>query len=144
MKSGLSIRTAGQALGLDKSKILRLKRHATFRGLLQAAHAEVLPPEVSHEAGVSGVSPFDAVSKKEETPAGGPRPPAVRSEAARVGNPEAASPCEALVPQAETPAAVLIPAVRSGCLLYLPNGSGSYTQCCRPVGANGYFCREHE
>lgn len=77
MKSGRSIRKAAQVLGLDKSKILRLKHRATLMGLLGAFHAEVLPREVSYQAGVP-VSPADAVSKKEDTPAPGARPPEER------------------------------------------------------------------
>ncbi len=138
LNSGLSIRKAGQALGLDKSKILRLKHRATLMGLLQASHAEVPPLEVSHQP---GVSPADAVSKKENTPAAAAAPAAGRSEAVGGGTPEAVPSLPETPTLRETPTAV--PADRPGCLLYLPDGSGGYTQCCRPVCADGIFCREH-
>jgi hypothetical protein len=37
LKSGLSIRQASKTLGLDKSKVFRLKRHAEAAGLLTGA-----------------------------------------------------------------------------------------------------------
>jgi Bifunctional DNA primase/polymerase, N-terminal/Primase C terminal 1 (PriCT-1) len=142
LKSGLSIRKAGKTLSLDKSKILRLKIRATSMGLLQASHAEALPNEVSRQSGVPGVSPADAVSKKEDTP------PALLPPRGREGPKgkmfEAARPYETQVFQAKTHAAVSIPLAESGCLVRLPDGSGGYTQCYQPVCASSiFFCREH-
>jgi hypothetical protein len=145
LKSGLSIRKAGQALGLNKSKILRLKHRATLMGLLQASHAALQPPEVSHQAGVSGVSPPEAVSKKEDTPAPSAASPG-RSKAPTGVAAVAALSLPETPALRKTPTGVSIPAIpaaRSGCLRYLPDGSGGYTQCCQPVCADEIFCREH-
>ncbi len=130
LKSGLSIRKTGEALGMDKSKVLRLKHRAEASGLLgEADQAVSHPPEaVSHPPDqVSHFTPplpSEGVShstgpneRKKRTPPPPPPPPAGVEGKSETGG--------------------------IGCLLNVPDGKGSHRPCGRPVGADRIFCAEH-
>jgi len=70
--SGLSIRKAGETLGLDKSKVLRLKHRAEASGLLGSAVSDP-PDEVSHCL-TDEVSHFVVGNVRSTPPAGAPLP----------------------------------------------------------------------
>jgi len=118
LTTGLSIRKAGEALAMDKSKVLRLKRRAEASGLFgptvsaqQAAVSHCLE-KVSHFAGPNVRTP--------------PRLPPVPSV------PKIIDRGEAFAAEEET-----------GCLLNFFDGRGGYRPCGRPVGADGVFCEAH-
>lgn len=116
LKSGLSIRKTGEALGMDKSKVLRLKHRAEASGLLgEADQAVSHPPEaVSHPPDqVSHFTPplpSEGVShstgpneRKKRTPPPPPPPPAGVEGKSETGG--------------------------IGCLLNVPDGKGSHRPC---------------
>jgi len=119
LKSGLSIRKAGQTLGMDKSKVLRLKHRAEASGLFGPA-VSAQPAAVSH-CPTEGVSHFAGPNVR--TP---PRLPPVPSV------PKIIDRGEAFAAEEET-----------GCLLNFFDGRGGYRPCGRPVGADGVFCEAH-
>ncbi len=119
LKSGLSIRKAGQTLGMDKSKVLRLKHRAEASGLFGPA-VSAQPAAVSH-CPTEGVSHFAGPNVR-TPPALPPLPP----------DPKVIGRGEAFAAEEET-----------GCLLNFSDGKSGYRPCGRPVGADGVFCEAH-
>jgi len=126
IRSGMSIRETAAALGLDKSKVLRLKKRAlseTPQG--QARRETPLPshhetprsvsPEVSHFAGDN-----------------------VRVHPARA----AAAPVQVIRDEtAKEETEGVSPSV--GCFLSFPRPDGSHHRCNAPLSPDGIYCRQH-